>query len=213
MRGRMLWPRGAGVGVALRPLQGLTLAADYSRNTWSRATLENVPEGALLTPTSEASIDGEDPRLVDRNFFDLAPASLTGTQNTDQWRLGAEYLITTSKVVIPLRGGWFRDRSPVADFSADQDRRSDGFTVGTGLNFNHLVLDVAWEHRESDGVVGLRVGRARPGAEEASVQATTEAVKQDRVVASIIYRFGGEDDPLKRLFGSIFGRSEEELGE
>lgn len=202
------WPRSLGVGIALRPVKRLTLAADYTTSLWSRTVIDNVPGGALNTAVEFSPVTGEElETYTDRNFFDLFPASETLTQDTNTWRAGGEYLIVASKVVIPLRGGLFRDRSPIAELGSDQGRRIEGWTVGTGLNFSHLVLDVAFERRKSSGPLGLRLrgGELVPQATNPS----TEAVRQDRIVASLIYRFGGTNDPLKRLFRAIFVGSEE----
>jgi hypothetical protein len=77
--------------------------------------------------------------------------------------------------------------------------------VGTGLNFNRFVFDVAYERRESEGRVGLR----RFGGDRISTTSEpTEFVTQHRFVASFIYRFQ-DDDPLKRLFRSLLGGPEE----
>lgn len=213
MTSRLHWPRSLGVGVALRPFRGLTLAADYTRSHWSQAYIESVPVGTLLT---EREKDGQGKELpdsfLDRNFFDLEQASRTATTDTAQWRAGAEYLLTAlPKVVLPFRGGVFRDRSPVTDLTGAV-RQIDGWTVGTGLNFSRLVLDVAFERRRSDGVVGLRLR----GLDQTTGGLSTESVRQDRVVASVIYRAGGPDDPLKRLFRYLFvgsAQREDEEGE
>lgn len=200
VRSRLHWPRSLGAGVALRPLRGLTVAGDYTRSRWSGAFIENVPTGALLTARDAAQTDPSNTQFVDRNFFDLLPATVTATTDTSQWRAGAEYLLTAiPKVVLPFRAGVFRDRSPVTDLTGTA-RRIDGWTVGTGLNFSRVVLDVAFEHRESSGVIGLRLRADQPV--EGSL--STEDVKQDRFMASLIYRAGGADDPIKRLFRYLF---------
>lgn len=199
MTSRLDWPFTGGVGLALRPFRGFTLAADYSKAYWSRSTLDDVVDGALLTPR-EPELAGVEPQpsFTDRNFFDLNPASLTTTDDTEQYRAGAEYLITVPKLVIPLRVGFFRDRSPVRDLSRDRGRRIEGWTVGTGLNFSRLVLDVAYERRESEGVVGILTRRG-----QGSSAASTEKVSENRIVASLILRFG-DDDPIKRGLRSLF---------
>ena len=73
MTSRLHWAQTAGVGAALRPFNGLTLAADYSHSGWSGVFLEDVPDGALLTPT-EPLVNGETPApsFSNRNFFDLS---------------------------------------------------------------------------------------------------------------------------------------------
>jgi long-subunit fatty acid transport protein len=201
LNSRLQWPQSAGVGAALRPFRGMTLSADYSRSQWSRASIEDVVDGALLTP-QEPAVGGVEPApsFIDRNFFDLLPASQTATADTSQWRAGGEYLVSLPKVVVPLRGGIFRDRSPVRDLGKDEARRIEGWTAGTGLNFTRVVLDVAYEQRRSEGVVGVRL---RPGPATAP-SVSTETVKEKRIVASLIYRFAAEDDPLKRALRFLF---------
>ncbi len=202
MRSRLRWPRSAGVGIALRPLRGLTLAADYSRSQWSRASLEDVPEGALLTREATPDASGvTQARFQDLNFFDLQPASQTTTLDTSQWRAGGEYLWSLPKVVVPLRAGLFRDRSPVRQIDSQQGRLIRGFTFGTGLNFDRLVFDVAFERRRSEALVGLAF---RGGEGVAQNVAPREVVREDRLVASLIYRFGGTDDPLQRALRFLF---------
>jgi long-subunit fatty acid transport protein len=200
---RLRWPRSAGLGLALRPFKGMTLAGDYTRSHWSRTAIEQVPGGALLTP---ANTDASAPEtFTDLNFFDLLPASETATTDTSQWRAGGEYLVNAPKIVVPLRGGWFRDRSPVRDLATDEGRRIKGWTAGSGLNFSRVVLDVAFERRQSEGVVGLRLRKGKP----VTSGATTESVREDRVVASLIYRAGGDDDPLKRALRYLFAGPKE----
>jgi len=198
---------GMGAGLALRPLRGLTLAADYTRAEWSRTMLENVPNGALLT-TEERGADGEPlPLYTDRNFFDLLPAPDTSTRNTSQWRAGAEYLVSLPKLILPLRAGYFRDRSPIVDLGTSEGRVIEGWTLGTGLNFNHVVLDVAFERRESEGPLLLRL---RGGNPVPAPNPVTEKVKQDRIVASLIVRFGAGGDPIKGLAGALFGEAKDD---
>ena len=199
MRTTLHWPLSAGVGIAIRPVKGLTLAADYTATQWSRTYLESVPGGYLGTGFLHDQDGNPIDTFVDRNFFDLEPASITETVNTSIWRAGGEYLIVTPAVVIPLRGGLYRDKSPVPQFQGES-RRIEGFTFGTGLNFDRVVFDVAYEQRKSEGDVGVAIGLLR------GATAPSEEVKEQRIVASLIYRFGsaGGEDPLKKFFRGIF---------
>jgi hypothetical protein len=198
---------GFGAGIAIRPFRGLTLAADYTRADWSRTTIANVPNGALLTPEETGADDEPLPIFTDRNFFDLLPAPETSTSNTSQWRAGAEYLVSFSKLIVPLRAGLFRDRSPIVPIGSDAGRLIEGWTVGAGLNFSGVVLDFAFERRESEGPLLLRL---RGGNPVPAANPVTEQVKQDRIVASLIFRFGSGNDPIKGLFGSLFGDSKDD---
>jgi hypothetical protein len=200
MKSRLHWPLTWGTGLAVRPFTGLTLAADYSRSSWAGATIDDVPEGALLTQ-ADAPVSGVDADLVfhDRNFFDLVDASQTTVSDTSEWRAGAEYLVSLAKVVVPLRAGTFRSHSPIRDLSRDEGRVTSGLTFGTGLNFSQVVVDVAFERRSTEGVVGLQLrgGAATPSG------TTVEKVTENRVVASVIYRLP-PNDPVKRFLRGIF---------
>jgi long-subunit fatty acid transport protein len=199
---RLHWPRSVGAGLALRPFKGLTLAADYANSRWSQTFLEDVPAGALLTPVKTGPSGEREDSFNNRNFFDLLPASQTATRNTSLWRAGGEYLAVLPRIVIPFRGGLFRDHSPIAELGTEEGKLIKGWTAGTGLNFSRLVLDVAYERRSSEGRVFLRLQRGQPVQTSGNV--STEKVRQDRIVASLIYRAGGSDDPIKRLLHSIF---------
>ena len=201
---RVSW--GLGGGVALRPFRGLTLAADYTWSEWSRTLITNVPNGALLTAEERDSGGQSLEVYTDRNFFDLLPAAVTSTRNTSQWRAGGEYLVSLSKVIIPLRGGAFRDRSPIVELGSENGRLIKGWTLGTGLNFSRVVLDFAFERRESEGPLLLRLRQGQPVPTGTPV---TESVRQDRLVASLIFRFGGGTDPVKRILGSALGDPED----
>ena len=187
----------------------LTIALDYSRARWSRTILENIPQGALLTtaPPTDEQGNQEDPQFRDLNFFDLSAQAQTTTVDTSQWRGGLEYLLVFSKLVVPLRLGGFRDLSPVPDLASAQGREINGFTIGTGVNFQNLVLDFAFERRESQGTIGLVRRRG-----ELSTEGTPqEKINETRFLASLIYRFGGDDgDPVSGFFRKLFGGGDDE---
>ena len=201
VKSQLRWPRRLGIGVALRPLKRLTLAADYSRSQWSRTVITDVPGGALLTDPDPTGGDGTPiPTFTTLNLFDLEPAAQTKTRDASDWRGGAEYLIGTRGLVVPLRAGVFRDRSPVTDLGSDQGRRIKGYTLGSGLNFRDIVLDVTFERRENEGEVGLRVdAQGAPTGEP-----IRETVRENRVVASLIYRVRSDNDPIKRALRFLF---------
>jgi hypothetical protein len=156
VRSRLRWPRSAGLGLAFRPIPRLTLAADVVVSEWSQAVIENVPNGALLTPptTDSQGVPLKD-HYVDRNFFDLFPASQSNTIDSGEMRLGVEYLLTLPRFVLPLRAGVFRERSPVLDLGAEKARLVHGFSVGLGVNTNRFVWDVAYQWRSSEGAVDV----------------------------------------------------------
>ena len=198
MNSRLHWAQTAGIGAALRPFGGLTIAADYSKSGWSSAYIEDVPLGLLLTNTETGGVpDAETTTFDNRNFFDLVYASQTSTADTSEWRVGAEYLVSLPKVVLPLRAGIFRSQSPVLELRSGKSRRIDGVTVGTGINLTRIALDLAFERRTSEGLVGLQLRQGAPTG------GSVETVEETRVVASAIFRFS-DNDALKRLLRSVF---------
>ena len=73
------------------------------------------------------------------------------------------------------------------------------------MSFEHLALDLAFERRTSEGAIGLRLRQGQP----VSVDVPTETVQENRVVASLIYRFG-DDDPVKKFLRRLFVGPDEE---
>ena len=203
---RLEWPRGGGLGIALRPLGGLTLAADISTTLWSRASIEQLPDGALLTDTPidpEGNLIGG---FTDRNFFDLFPKTLTSTTDSSQLRAGAEYLMAFSGVVIPVRAGLFRTTSPFGNAIEGGSSTIRGFTAGTGINFNRFVFDIAFERRESDVALGLqRLNRSE------AVENPTETLSVDRIVASVILRFDNDGGLVTFFRGLFVGNDSEDV--
>jgi long-chain fatty acid transport protein len=208
MKSQLDWPLSAGAGLALRPFKGLTLTGDYTWSQWSQTTIRNVPAGTLLTAVKTGPTGEAEDSFNDRNFFDMLPSSETSTSNTSTWRAGGEYLVVLSKLIVPLRGGFFRDRSPITELGQTQGKQIKGWTAGTGLNFSRFVLDVAFERQNSQGLLFLRLRQGQPV--QSGTAASTEMVKEDRIVASLIYRFAAENDPLKRAFHSLFGSKGDE---
>jgi hypothetical protein len=165
---------------------------------WSRASIEQLPDGALLTESATDLQGNPLQTYTDRNFFDLLPQALTQTSDSSQWRAGAEYLLTFSRFIVPVRAGYFHTTSPFTEARGESDRAIRGFTVGTGLNFDRLVFDLAYEQRDSDVLLGLR--RVTRGE---TVSNPTESVSIGRVVASMILRFDN-DGKVATFFRSLF---------
>ena len=187
MRTILHWPLSAGIGVAVRPFRGLTLAADGAWTQWDTTIVENVPNGALLTQgvTDDFGDVVSGVFYHDRNFFDLFPASESLTGGTGNFRLGGEYLVNLPKVVVPIRVGRAWEESPVPELGRLGARRIGTVTVGFGLSFRRVALDIAYEHRTSSGGVGTVLG----ARDTFGVEFPTEDVTEDRTITSLIFRF------------------------
>src|SRR6185436_7267172 len=100
-------------------------------------------------------------------------------------RAGVEYLLPLKGVVVPLRAGVFHGKSPVPDLGAAGAHPVHGFSAGSGLNFNRVVFDVAWEHRSSTNGIGAAL--SADFSTSLGVFATERAT-EDRLVASLVVR-------------------------
>jgi long-subunit fatty acid transport protein len=188
MNSTLRWPRSAGMGLAYRPVTGLTLVGEYMHVSWSHTVLENVPTGALLTEY-EATATGKlvKGEFLDRNFFDLFPASQTMTKDSGQWRAGIEYLFALPRMILPVRIGIFQEQSPIPDMATLDSRRIDGQTLGVGVNFDRIVFDVALERRSYSGAIGAALSGDLTVSQGTFA---SESVTHYRFVGSLIFRMG-----------------------
>lgn len=182
---RLDFPGAIGVGVSWRPASPLTLSADYTRTFWSGARIRSfftLPEGRDNDPTTPE----DPPRAPDDFFASLPYPTLTdpGQRDTEQARLGIEYVFIRRRLKIPLRAGAFSDRQYNLDGrgtwtafpDAGQPPRFHGFTAGTGVVVGPLLLDVAYLYE---------LGRYYDGTPDLL------KVHSHRAYVSLIYRHGG----------------------
>jgi long-subunit fatty acid transport protein len=137
------FPGAVGFGVSWRPLSPLTISADYTRTFWSEGRIRNF---FRLDATPQS---GEQPPPTE--FRELPYPTLDDPDQTDtqQFRLGVEYVVLAGGLRIPIRGGVFTDRQYFRAGDGDPPRFW-GFTAGTGLSFGPFMLDFAylWERGE-----------------------------------------------------------------
>ena len=117
-------PMSYGVGFAYRFSDTLTTSLDIYRTHWDDFELEDS-QGNKTSP-----ISGK-------------PSSQSDVDATWQVRMGAEYLFIGQKMVVPLRAGVFYDPAPA---EGDPDDFY-GFSLGTGLGFDEVVFDIAYQFR------------------------------------------------------------------
>ena len=150
-------PMSYGLGLAARLSDDLTLSLDVTQVHWSDFRLEeSTQDDVLLIDNGAPSGKG---RTVLRGRGD----------NTVSVRLGAEYLWSGLKVVIPFRAGVFYDPEP-------GERGTDdffGFTLGSGITIKRFVFDIAYI---------FRTGTTKSSA-------TDTTVYQHTFLASAIYHF------------------------
>lgn len=175
---RLGFPAAFGLGTSWRPSAPLTLSADYTRTDWSNGRIYDYftlpPSGAPTAPD-------------DRFDALLYPTLVPGlTQvDTQQLRVGVEFVVIKSRVKWPLRLGYFADRQLFQTFNSrtalrDQTPLYNGFTAGTGLIIGRVLIDVAYVFE------GGSYRDADPEADDPSPSNNT--VRSHRVFVSLIYR-------------------------
>jgi long-subunit fatty acid transport protein len=204
---RLEFPSSFGLGVSWRPIDTLTLSADFTRTSWSEARIRDYFELAV-TPQSSGGVPGTPPpptvfpnlqyptlRAVPDSDDPDDPLRRLGQQDAQQIRLGVEWVAIAGRVKVPLRAGYFNDRQITPNPTGDIPR-FNGFTAGTGLILGPMLLDVAYvyafgEYTVSEQAAGGGEFDRPPGAPtEVRTTLTTH-----RALASVIYRFSGRRRP------------------
>lgn len=165
-------PLVVGFGLAVKPTPKLTVAGDFELRSTDGAkyfvrseqppvnvndstNLFTLPTNIYYIDTTETSYyDAKGDLIEIYNEFDL------GLKSSYQFRLGAEYLVTTSLGTIPLRGGFRFTKEPYRDVSAvkrdETNQVAEGFVLGdnisqtsfsfgSGIHWTQVHLDVAFE--------------------------------------------------------------------
>jgi hypothetical protein len=170
------FPGAVGVGASWRPRDVLTVSVDYTRSVWSRARIRNF---FTLAPTSE----GEDPLTPEESGDSWPvlpyPTLSVGARDTDQVRVGVEYVIIGERARWPIRAGYFSDTQtgPAAQNEGGTvtivSQRFNGFTAGAGIGVGPILIDVAFLHQSGDYL---------------NLDLRPESVTSRRFLLSIIYR-------------------------
>lgn len=138
-------PGSVGLGASWRATSALTVSADYTRTFWSNGRVRNffgvdaTPEGDEAPPPQVfASLPY--PTLDDPDQLD-----------TQQLRVGAEYVVIAGRVKLPVRAGYFVDRQYFRAASPAPGGRGPapwfrGYTAGTGISLGPVLVDVAVVH-------------------------------------------------------------------
>jgi hypothetical protein len=203
---RLEFPSSLGCGVSWRPLDTLTLSADFTRTSWSEARIQNyfdlartelgaeaTPPAPNVYPNLQYPTLGSVPDPADPDD----PARLLGQQDAEQIRVGVEWILIKGRLKMPLRAGYFTDRQIAPNPKGDIPR-FNGFTVGTGLILGSMLLDVAYIHESGEYYVNAEAAGGgefdRPPGSEPPLP-VRNALTTNRVFASLIYRFSGRWRP------------------
>ncbi len=140
------WPDGWTVGAKWQPTSRWVVAVDYGQTEWSEARVR----GRQFPSWDENG----NPIVVDLGTVAYPFAQ----EQVDTWaaRIGAEYTLSYLTAQIPLRLGYIREQQAAlsTDFTRDEfppDPPShQGVTVGVGVIYEALQLDLAWVHMEGE---------------------------------------------------------------
>ena len=212
---RIDFPSSFGIGLSWRPRDALTLSADFTRTHWSEARILKYFDLAATQP-SENGVPSVPPApnvYPARQYPTLSPVpdpddpddplKARGQQDSEQFRVGVEWVLIRGALKVPLRAGYFNDRQiePVL-LSANpplygNPPRYNGFTAGTGLILGSVILDVAWVYEFGEYSVAAA---STSSTTEVDVPATPApalryAATTNRFFASVIYRFSGRWRP------------------
>jgi long-subunit fatty acid transport protein len=187
---RLDLPSSYGFGLSWRPRDTLTLSADFTRARWSDAIIDGYFD---LPATGRDDEDGNPspkpaptirPALLYPTLRDPT-ANLRQQTDSQQVRVGVEYVFLTSHLKVPLRLGYFSDRQIIPNPEGDIPR-FDGITAGIGLSLGSMLFDVAYVYEFGEYSVSGGVSDAGT-----TLPDVRYSLRTDRVYASLIYRFSG----------------------
>ena len=185
---RIELPASLGFGISWRVRDTLTISADFTQSRWSKAFIDNY---FILPPTPRRNDPSQNPNPPPPIVYDELPyPSLVSEQvDAQQIRAGVEWVVISSpRVKVPLRAGYFNDRQITA-YPDGRIPRYNGVTFGTGLILGPLLLDVAYLLEFGSDIVPVTVGSDEGDGGDTLVPVEF-SLRTQRVFASLIYRFG-----------------------
>lgn len=171
------FPMAFGVGASWRPSSPLTLSADYTRTDWSSGTIRNY----FILTSQRPPFPPE--KVVE--FDELPYPTLTDDQSdTEQVRLGLEYVVLRGRVRWPLRAGFFTDQQLFRSYDPGLDANSRspslyGLSAGTGIIIGRILADIAYVYEWGDYYRAPDTPEADP---------LEVGVRSHRFFLSLIYR-------------------------
>jgi long-subunit fatty acid transport protein len=173
------FPGAFGVGASFRAQSRLTVSADYTRTFWSHAYVYKYFVLPVSTTATTAADSTQPPRTVDT--YDKLPypyvylTSPARQDDSEQLRVGLEYVFIGSRLKVPVRAGYYNDRQILPDRDGHTPRYN-GFSVGTGLIVGPALLDLAYLYEAGSYTDTLDLRNRQ---------------RTHRFLVSLIYRHGG----------------------
>jgi len=153
-------PASFGLGLAYQFSDNFTASVDVYQTLWSEFVLTDS-EGVKRSPLSNKPIEGNE------------------IDDTVQIRIGAEYRIISQEFgdnfIIPIRAGAFIDPA-AAEGGSDN---TYGVSVGSGIAYEHLVFDIAYQYRFSNDT----------GKSIMPDLGFSQNIEEHQLIGSVFYRF------------------------
>ena len=183
---RIDFPWSLGFGASWRPRSAITASADYTRTDWSAARIHNY----FTIRNTPLSTPNEPPAPVVYPTLLYPYVYLSSQNDTEEIRFGVEYVLIRGGLKIPLRGGYFNDKQ-INTYAVEAPPRFNGFTVGTGVIVGPVLFDVAYLYESGELFEITEVSSTLDSSVPPTAQpAVRNTVRNQRVFASFIYRFG-----------------------
>ncbi len=147
------YPYSIGFGLAVHAIDQLTLSSDFTWSNWSESKLTHGKRvcrdgfGELCKDEFGERIPEE---IVDDEPFpgnvDAIAETPREQNDTQQFRVGAEYVFLRGSWLIPLRAGFFTNTLYITDGNEGSVTYL-GYTVGVGFGIKDLLFDAAFVYQ------------------------------------------------------------------
>lgn len=199
--GTLRWPRTIGAGVAIMPTDVLTLSADFTNTSWSKATFsyafDYLGRNFDAQGQQQSRVVAHADKLVVLwpAFYSPDVPNTVSPQQTDssQARVGVEYVVKNPQhfglVVMPLRIGFIRDGQMTMNAPTPTKATYYGFTAGLGFVWKRVSIDVAWVHMTGKSTYGYDSSSTLTSSDTHLRYDDQTAFNSDRLFASTVVRF------------------------
>jgi long-subunit fatty acid transport protein len=140
------YPYSFGLGLAVHPMDQLTLSSDFTWSNWSESKMTH---GKRVTKNELGEITKE---IIDDEPFpgnEDAFENLREQHDTNQFRVGAEYVFLRGSWLIPVRAGFFTNTLYITDGN-EESITNLGYTVGIGVGIKDVLFDAAFVYQRGD---------------------------------------------------------------
>lgn len=135
------YPNELGVGIALKPMKNLTIAADYTASNWLADQNEDDDyiRGTINDYQNPTDTSGSTDPV---NYPTFTSPELYNQESETYLRIGAEYVLDFKDFTIAIRGGFWQHNSIFID-SDESSISWTGITAGAGIVYNFVRFDIA----------------------------------------------------------------------